>query len=62
MRVASFRVRMMLAYLGLLLTAVRAAVLRAIGEPLAIEEVELAPPGPGEATCTTIPRTAASRP
>lgn len=27
----------------------RAAVLRAIGEPLAIEEVELAPPGPGEA-------------
>jgi S-(hydroxymethyl)glutathione dehydrogenase / alcohol dehydrogenase len=27
---------------------VRAAVLRAVGEPLAVEEVELAPPGPGE--------------
>jgi NDMA-dependent alcohol dehydrogenase len=27
---------------------VRAAVLRAVGEPLAVEEVDLAPPGPGE--------------
>ncbi|HYY77005.1 MAG TPA: alcohol dehydrogenase catalytic domain-containing protein, partial [Gaiellaceae bacterium] len=26
----------------------RAAVLRAVGEPLAVEEVELEPPGPGE--------------
>ena len=30
-------------------TATRAAVLRAFGEPQSIEDVELRPPGPGEA-------------